>query len=442
MDENRIELALRAGPPDERAHRQGALERALAARGDTRDLAASPVALRSPATPSITLLLAAAAVIVAVAVVGGFLGTRTGPGETPAPPPSASVTPSPSPSQASRASGFPTQLVDRWVGPVRVIPGSAVPAQRAVLDIQGANFLYDAGPGQPANLLYSTVAQEAPDVLRLTANAPSSGCTPFDEGTYRWSLSPGGSNLTLSLLDDACATRAAVLPGTWTHTACREAVTDCLGPVEAGEYRSTAFNPFGPDEAGNLRYTLPDGWANALDHPLNYALKPTADYLADPGFDGNDTFTGLYFWAGTVATDQPADCSAIPAEGVPVTAAAIADHIAQLDGLDVINRGATEIGGRTARVLDVSVDPAYSAVCPFSGSTPFRSLIMLADAGSDGGVQGLAASERARIYFVDVGPGRVTSIWVDGDATRIDGLIKDTAPILASVRFEASSPAP
>jgi len=32
MDENRIELALRAGPPGERAHRQGALERALARR--------------------------------------------------------------------------------------------------------------------------------------------------------------------------------------------------------------------------------------------------------------------------------------------------------------------------------------------------------------------------------------------------------------------------
>ena len=195
---------------------------------------------------------------------------------------------------------------------------------------------------------------------------------PFDEGTYRWSLSPGGTNLTLSVIDDACMARAKIIPGTWTHTACREAAQDCLGPLEPGTYSSTTFDPFHTGYAGQLDYTIGGAWANAIDHPVNYAIRPTTDYLADPGFDGNDTVSGVYLWAGTLAVDQPPDCSAVPAKDVPARADAIADHIVGLGGLSVLDRGSTTIGGRSARILDVSLDAAYRTPCPWSGGEPFR----------------------------------------------------------------------
>jgi hypothetical protein len=286
------------------------------------------------------------------------------------------------------------------------------------------------------------VTPAAPDVLKLTALSPGTGCRPFDEGTYRWSLSPGGTALTLIALADACAERKAALPGTWVHTACREAAQDCLGPLEAGAYRSTEFDALHTGSAGQLTYTVPDGWSNTADHVLNYAIRPRADYIADPGFDGNDTVSGLYVWAGTVATDQPADCSAVPVKGVAATADSIADHIAHLDGLDVIDRGSSVVGGRNARILDVSLDPTYAMPCPWSGSGAFRSLIMFADAGADGGVQGLASGERSRILFVDVAPGRVVSIWIDGPAARFEGLVRDATPIVESFAFEGQSSAP
>jgi hypothetical protein len=354
----------------------------------------------------------------------------------PTPAPSTAAIPSSSPS----VHGAPVQLVDRWVGQVRPIAGLAQPPSRAFLDIMGAGFRYDAGPGQPNDLLASSVTQASTDVLRFTALSPTEGCQPFDEGSYRWSLSSGTTNLTLALLQDDCALRAAVLPGTWTHTACREAARDCLGPVEGGTYRSTEFDAFRSSAAGQLTYAVPNGWANTADHSLNYALRPAADYLADPGFDGNDTVGGIYLWAGSVAADQPADCSAIAAPDVEVTAAAIADHIAKLDGIVAVDRGTTTVGDRTARVLDVALDPAYRTPCPWSAGDPFRSLIMFADAGSDGGVQGLAPGERALILFVDVRPGRVVSIWVDGEADSFDRRVQEAAQILDSLRIEPPPP--
>jgi hypothetical protein len=436
MIDESIEAALRAGPPDERPHRQGALERGIAARSATGDRPPGfRVTVRSPGSPAPALLLAAAVAVVVIALIGGVLGSaRPTPTLSPTSSPYPGATASPSGS-LSPSRGAPAQLVDRWVGPVRPIPGLAKPPTRALLDILGVGFSFDAGPGQPNDLLASSVTQVGTDGLRLTALSPTEGCRPFDEGDYRWTLSAGGSNLRVDLVDDACAARAAALPGTWTHTQCREAGTDCLGPVEAGTYRSTDFDPFRTGSSGQLTYTLPDGWANSGDHPVNYALRPAADYRADPGFDGNDTIGGIYFWAGTVAADQPADCAAMPANGVDVSAAAIAAHIAQLDGLTIVDQGTQTIAGRTARLLDLSLDPAYHSPCPWSGGDPFRSLILFADAGRDGGVQGLAPGEKARIAFLDVAPGRVLSIWIDGDASRFDTLVSDAAPILESLEL-------
>ena len=61
---------------------------------------------------------------------------------------------------------------------------------------------------------------------------------------------------------------------------------------------------------------------------------------------------------------------------------------------------------------------------------------MFADLGADGGVQGVAAGERARIMFVDVAPGRVVSIWIDADGARFETLLATATLIVESLRFQ------
>lgn len=442
MDDERIERALRAGPPDELPHRRGALARGLAARARAEEAGSTfRVRLRPQDSPSALVFLAAAVALIAIGIGLAILGSSNRP--TASPTPSGSPPPSPTTlASPSTAQGAPVQLVDRWVGPTKAIPDLSSPSTRTILDIQGAFFRVDAGSGQPADMFASSVSQAGADSLRLTASSPTRGCTAFDVGTYRWSLSPGGTTLHLSLVEDMCKARSAVLPGDWEHTACREAGRDCLGPVEAGTYRSTDLDLFRSGHAGQLTYTVPGGWANAIDHRVNYAIRPASDYLADPAADGNDTVSGVYVWAGALAVEQPADCSAVPDTGVATSADAIASHVAQLEGLAVVDQGSITIDGRPARVLDIALDPAYRVPCPWSNGEPFRSLFMFADLGADGGVQGVAPGERARIILVDMAPGRVTAIWIDGEATRFDTLVREGMPIIESFRFQDLGPLP
>lgn len=436
MDERRIEDALRAGPPDERPHRQGALARALAERESAASAGAYRVVLRPQPWPAFMGLLA---VVIAIAIASAVLFSKAPePAATPAPSPTPTTTPSQS---LVPGRGAPAVLVDRWVGTTRPIAGLATPATRAILDIRGGGFRFDAGEGQPDNLLDSSITPAAENVLRFVATTSAGGCVPFDAGTYRWSLSPEATNLTLELLEDACAARGAAIAGTWTHTACRLAESDCLGVVEAGTYASTEFDPLGTGVAGQLTFTVPDGWANTGDFGNSYSLRPRADYVSDPSFDGNDSVSGIYVFAASLPVSQPADCAAVPAPGVAITAEAMATYFANLEALDVTDLGAVEIDGRPARVLDFTLDPAYGTACPFSNGEPFRSLVMSADLGPGAGVWGLGAAGRQRVYLLDAAPGRVTTIWIEVERPRFDALLEKAAPIVEALRFkEAAAP--
>jgi hypothetical protein len=332
--------------------------------------------------------------------------------------------------------------VDRWVGPVRTIASLERPATRAVLDIRGAELILDAGADQPGDLLDSAVVTLGPDVLELTSLRASGGCRPYDVGTYRWTLSGTGTTLELTPITDACSVRAATLAGHWTHTACREAETDCLGELEAGTYLTTDFDPFAEGRYGQLEYRLPDGWANTIDHPTNYFLRPSADYLADPGFDGNDEVHGIYVWAGTAAAAQPDDCAGVEDTSVERSADAIADHWLSLTGLQATELGTMDLGGRTGRMLDLTIDPAWTGTCPWAGGRPFRSLTVNVDLGPDGGVWGTQPGTRQRVVLVDVAPGRVVSIWVDTTSDRFESLAAEAMPIVETMRFVDPSPEP
>ena len=449
MDEQRIEQVLRAGPPDEPPYRPGGFARALAARTEAERPARSfRVAFRADASSAFVAL---ALVVAVVALVAGLTSSfGRGPAATPAgsPLPSISASPSaspsgsPSPSAAATGVGAPAALVDRWVGSITEGPDGSSSASRPVLDISGAELRVDAGTGGSSDRFDSAIARSGPDALHLTAVNGNGGCQPFDAGEYRWSLSPGGTSLTLVALSDACQARSSTLSGTWTHTACRDVRQDCLGPIEAGTYTSTAFDATGTGDAGQLIYTVPDGWANTGDVPIAYSLRPATDYANDPGSDGGDTASGIYLWAGTLAAAQPADCAGVAAPGVEASASAIATYLASLPGLVVVDGGTIDIDGREGRVLDLAIDPSYTGTCPWSAGAPFRSLITFADGGPDRGVWGIDASERLRVILVDDAPGRVVSVWVDGPAGRFDELVTSAMPIIETFQLGRTATAP
>ena len=438
MDERRIEATLRAGPPDEPIYQLGALERGLAARTSE---AAPVVSVRVSRGRLLSPMSFAAAVLVVAIIIGGlFASSRSGPAASASSAPSPTL-PSVAPSEGAIAQ-VPAALVDRWVGPVRPIAGLGSEPTRAALDIRGAQFRFDAGPSSPTDLFRSALASDQPGTIRFSTSARTGGCELYDVGTYRWSLSPGGTSLTLAVVEDACSAREAAIAGTWVHTACREATIDCLGPLEAGTYGSTDFDPLGTGASRQLTYTVGDGWSNTLDFGTNYFIRPTTDYLADPASDGNDSVHGVYVWAGTVAAEQREDCAGVVAPDVARSADAIATHLATLPGLRTTDRGTITIDGGKGRVLDLELEPFFSSTCPESPGLPYLPLITFADRGSAAGTWGTIRGSRQRVILLDVAKDRVASVWIDTSSARFDELVDLAMPIIESMHFEGASPSP
>ena len=63
--------------------------------------------------------------------------------------------------------------------------------------------------------------------------------------------------------------------------------------MAAGTYSSTNTDLVGTGKPGQVSVTVPQGWANTLDHQPAYWLRPVEDYYADPAEDGNDTSSGI-----------------------------------------------------------------------------------------------------------------------------------------------------
>jgi hypothetical protein len=261
------------------------------------------------------IALIAAAAVIAVVVGAGFvlLGRPSTP-DVGAPTPVPSHSPAPSAStvpSASPVAALPAELTYRWIGAPRAIPsissGEVLPLlwmtePRVFLnaDLAGRFFDSDVAPVAPAT---PTPPGSGPKQGELTFTSTSSlGCTIGDVGRYAWALSGDGLTLTLAATGEDCADRASAFDGTWTRSACRNPDDTCLGAVPAGTYASTFFDARSdPDEVefkgayGQLRYTVPDGWANADDWPHSYSLVPAVDYAGDLGDpDRKANWHGIY----------------------------------------------------------------------------------------------------------------------------------------------------
>ena len=202
---------------------------------------------------------------------------------------------------------IPAELQHPFLGPAKPVEGfDAYQIDRGDLSYEGSLLAF--GIGRQA-AFYSIPSITDDGDLRLTSGVDGV-CANGDEGTYPWSLSAGGTILTIEAGTDDCAARAQVVPGTYERSACKDSENWCLGELEAGQYSSHYFEPrplaFWEARHGAMTYTVPSGWASYSDWPNMYGLTPLSQYQA---FDRSRTIATT---ARAPATRSPSSASPEP----------------------------------------------------------------------------------------------------------------------------------
>ena len=372
-------------------------------------------------------LAAAAAIVVAVVGISILsLSPRQNIGTTPSPTPSASQSSSPSPS--APAAALPAELQHRWNGPTRSVAGMEPPATSAAVILTGRLMRFDGG-GAPRPELGSSASFVAPDHLRLSIVTPAAGCSAGAIGTYKFTLSPGGGYLTLTPEGDACAARSQAISGDWVRSECPDQGRVCLGDLEGGPHVSAVFTPFVPFDDwtydyGRFGYTVPAGWANIEEDRALYVIAR----------QGAGEDASIWLLSEVAAHSQGTDCPEnTPAAGVGRTQAALADWIRTVPGLNVTAAQPVVVGGLNGVTLDVSVDPAWTRVCP--GETE-PTVELFADAHGDEHDVKVHGDVPMRIFLLDLGDGRTLLTFIYAvDKPTYDALVSEAMPIIDSFEF-------
>jgi hypothetical protein len=397
------------------------------------------------------LILIAATAAVVVGLLGGaalIAGGRLGPTPSLAPTSAPIATAVPSIGPSTAANGVPASLQSTWVGPPRDLPerGSVT---RAALEfgVTGACLGVSSSPG--CVIASSRLDQAGGNTLEFSTPT-ANDCAAGDTGSYPYLLSAGGRILTIQPGADPCAVRAAAFPGTWFRRSCTQPENGCLGDLEAGTYPTQFIAPkLAPSASwqapwGAITYTVPEGWANSVDFPLELVLLPSSTYAAYTSQGGPaNVFHDIQVLADPGAVTPDATCTNALDAAVPHTADGIADWIEHLRTVTVTNARATTIDGHHARQLDVAVDPAAATTCP---DTTLKVAQLFAPVRADTGDTpdfGIAEGELIRVYLVDLGGGHMTAIVIDdadgtgtADAARFQSLVDVATPIVESFHFQ------
>jgi hypothetical protein len=199
----------------------------------------------------------------------------------------------------------------------------------------------------------------------------------------------------------------------------------------AFERTSRQFDPFvGPGEtqsprAGALTFSTPAGWGNPEDFLTGFQLRA-------PGSGQED---GIWLWSDVVVVSEDDPCSDTPDPSVGDTAEAITNWLAEAPGLVASTPIAVSVGGLEGWRVDISMDPSWTQVCPFSEGKPFRGLF--ADhAVGDGFQWGLLADGHSRFYLLDLGDGRALLIDIGGATeASFNALVNDATTVVESFEF-------
>ena len=373
-------------------------------------------------------LLAAAIAGVAVVAVGGGLWMTRSTGPTTGAP-SLSPPPSDVPSASAGAGGpVPNALRATWMGdhrdPVATDAGASI-----VLSESDFHLVQSAG----SNLQYlqSTASATGDGQIQLVTTADSNGCTKDDVGVYSWSLTPSGRILSLTAEQDACTARAGAVAGDWWLMGCTIENDNCLGLLDAGTYKSQFITPRLELDAtwrpmvGALTYTVPDGWANSSDWPETFELVPAAELPPVAETDRRRNI-GVFRQPSAMTQDRP--CSDQVEPGVGRTVDDLAAWLQTVPGLNTTEPTPTTIGGHAGQMLDIGMDPAWTATC--EGST--EPLVTFLNPGI-----AVGESQRVRLILLDIGDGDVVAIGIwTRDRETFDAFIPEAMRVVESFQFE------
>jgi hypothetical protein len=197
------------------------------------------------------------------------------------------------------------------------------------------------------------------------------------------------------------------------------------------ERQSRQFDPFvGPGEtpsprAGALTFSTPAGWGNPEDFPNGFQISPRGAGEAD----------GIWLWSDVVVVSEADPCSETPEPSVGESARDIADWLAEATGVVASTPIAVSIGGLEGWRVDISMDPAWTEVCPFSDGQPVRGLFT--DRPPEGGFHWtIGGDARMRAYLLDVGNGRALLVDIEASTkASYVAFVDDATAVVESFEF-------
>jgi hypothetical protein len=337
---------------------------------------------------------------------------------------------------------LPDSLGYRWIGDPRDLPVLGQ-STRTGLNFTTDQFSLTGTEYGAHGILPAKASTTDANRLQLVSTSDDGGCAIGDTGVYSWTLSSGGTVLTIEPGQDPCQARAALLPGTWARISCRNADNGCLGDLEAGEHRSQYIRPrlapgaaYSPD-LGAVTYTTPNGWSNSSDWPGLFTLTPSADY-AKEGPDGptDNSYHQIYVGVTPAAIADVATCTKAVAGDTPRTVAGLVDFIRHQPSLVSSKPNSITIDGHAGEWVDVRLTTSWKHDCPYAPGAPTVDLLMQDHGGDDPWEYGLSGAERERLLFLDLGHDVTVFIVIDStEADRFAPLVDTAMPIVMSMRF-------
>lgn len=419
--------------------------------------------LRGPrrSTRMSRFLLIAAVAVLGIALLGGAALMAGGrPSTTPAP--SAPAVESPPAASATPAAGasLPDAFLYRWIGEPRPI-GTVAASTRTGLNFGRPPFsttgddplFYITGDDYvTVDFMLADVSLTPDKRLRFETRVENRTCAVGAVGTYPWTMSPGGSVLTIEPGMEDCPGREAAVTGTWYRAECTTVTNwspitrnpPCWGDLDPGTYPTNYIDPrVSPGEMwaprfGAMTYTVPAGWANYWDSATALSLTRSADY-ATHTLDGPQPgrFHEISVITHPNASDQAQACSSKADASVPPTVDGLIGYLRTVDGLDVTNPVEVTISGYPGKMVDLRLASGWAGRC--KGETqPSLEFFTVTDTVfyTNMGLT-LVGAERIRLILLDLGGGDVVAFLFDSsDPSRFDELVADGMPIVQSFTFK------
>jgi hypothetical protein len=345
------------------------------------------------------------------------------------------------------------ELQGSWVGDPRTVEGLALDPAYSSFSLSDYTFRLEAiaDVGSSASLV-SSATTPAPGQLRLQSAVSGTGCAQGDDGLYDWSLSQGGTRLTIEPVSDPCAPRAEVLTGAWTRASCEIDYVSCMGVLPAGTYTSGFFDPRSPGgdawsaRSGALTYDVPEGWANLADWPMAYILGPQAAYEQQRR-DSESRVDQVVLWARPAAMQSDSPCTPVADPSVDRSVDGLLAWLTAHPGLVVSDPEPITIDGNKGQMVDLDLAPTWTGTCADWGDIgPFIPLFADA-AGFDeaGAWQNESyfwgpggtgdASDPIRVILLDLG-GQTFAISVDSATPDGQAALVDQAmPVIEGFTF-------